>query len=871
MQNNFTSLNGSIHSLFNQRFSFKHLAALVASVLVILCAVWLPYALFWQLDGLLSLQQAQILGSCMFYGGIASFVAIAVVTRFRLSKDWSLKRNVGLFSILLLTTLVFSSLLSAPVVAALTPLPSDTGPNNSSAFKFSVPFTEYQWVVAQFRDGTYYAINGSDWNIMTIVEPWQPVAPWAALASNLTALENQVLSSTTSGKILLNEVNHNYSLTVPANVTVVESKNGLVRQFINSANSQGSPYTISVDTVQTGYYLAQDSANRYINEWSSTDAETIISSAIAIGKTVVVSQGNYGNAIIVLPDGINFIIQKDATGITAYPNQTIFTSNITVSNENTDTTINYGADGTVSVSPQYKYSSSVTDWAANQKVAVVESYLQMVRTYQNSMFLFYRAGATDETTAGVVSMRNSTDDGATWGSPRVIYSQTGMDCITGGAGGLTPSGAIEVFFFVFTVPHGLNATMGYIRSEDNGETWSDFNQVLSSAPYSYSYIPYGKFINVPGKGIMQPIYYANYSNGRYGIGAIWSTDDGLTWSDMQTVYPIGDTKYDEWSAVYLGQGKILGVIRSENTSAPLFQVQSDDYGETWSTPTATNIRGNGDSQQASPTLISDGTLVKLYFGGRGNPNFVGTTITYSILSSISEVWSNPLNWASPVVEFRDSSPSYPAACILPDGRVALATANSTNIATGSQIVSRIQAPLGSVQPSRVLVDRQVIASNLDNQYGGIHTCNFTNLDRDFSNQYTLSGMIMNRNTNVNSHVYIYFNDDFNKTNYSSIILNVTGTEVSTTERRTEPVFTYTNKNTETTFELQIFYSENKGLITYTCTSTYTDTSCVPYMMSVSGSYLPVVTDFNSITLVSEATSGFGLNSFFTLESIFPMI
>lgn len=275
MQNNFTSLNGSIHSLFNQRFSFKHLAALVASVLVILCAVWLPYALFWQLDGLLSLQQAQILGSCMFYGGIASFIVVAVVTRFRLSRDWSLKRNVGLFSVLLLTTLVFSSLLSAPVVAALTPLPSDTGPNNSSAFKFSVPFTEYQWVVAQFRDGTYYAVNGSDWNIMTIVEPWQPVAPWAALAENKTALVEQVLSVTDPGKVLLNELSFDYALTVPENVTVVESLNGLTRSFINEANSQGSPITISVDTVQPDYYLAQDSADRYINSWSSTDASTI--------------------------------------------------------------------------------------------------------------------------------------------------------------------------------------------------------------------------------------------------------------------------------------------------------------------------------------------------------------------------------------------------------------------------------------------------------------------------------------------------------------------------------------------------------------------------------------------------------------------
>lgn len=201
-------------------------------------------------------------------------------------------------------------MLVTPVASALTPLPSDRGPGNSSAYKFSVPFTEYQWIIAQFRDGTYYAINGSDWNIMTIAEPWQPVAPWAALASNLTALEEQVLASTTSGKILLNEVAYNYNLTIPANVTVIESYNGLTRQFINSANTQGSPYTISVDTVQDGYHLAQDSAGRFLDEWSSTDWATVMAGAIGTG----------GNTIELT--GVNF--QKtDHPAIKIYDNTTI--------------------------------------------------------------------------------------------------------------------------------------------------------------------------------------------------------------------------------------------------------------------------------------------------------------------------------------------------------------------------------------------------------------------------------------------------------------------------------------------------------------------------------------------------------------------
>jgi hypothetical protein len=313
MQNNFTSLNGSIHSLFNQSFSFKHLAVLVTSILVVLCAVWLPYALFWQLDGLLSLQQAQLLGSSMFYGGIASFVAIAVVTRFKLSKDWSLKRNVGVFSVLLLVTLVFSSLLSAPVVAALTPLPSDSGPNGSSAYKFSIPFTPYEWFIGEFRDGSYYAVNGSDWNIMTIVEPWQPVAPWAALSTNLTALTEQVLSVTPNGTVFLKQVAFDLALmnSIGENVAVVENVNGLARTFINPLDKAGSPYTVSVVGAD---YFGADKENQIC--YTNTVPNTLLNAVVALGGDIIICNGAYTGTVLTVPATANIKAEASVTGIT---------------------------------------------------------------------------------------------------------------------------------------------------------------------------------------------------------------------------------------------------------------------------------------------------------------------------------------------------------------------------------------------------------------------------------------------------------------------------------------------------------------------------------------------------------------------------
>ncbi len=261
-------------SLFTKQLSLKRISVLVAGILSVLLAGILPFSLY--LSNALTFEGARYFGSFMFYSGIATCLYIGLTTRFRV--DWKLRKQAIMFGALMFCVLSVFAAVEAPAVNALTPLPSDNGPNGSKAYKFSVPFTEYQWVVAQFRDGTYYAINGSDWNILTIVEPWQPVAPWAALATNKTALIQQVQSVTTAGKILLNELSYPYALTVAANVTVVESLNGLTREFINSANSQGSPYTISTDTVNSGYYMAQDRAGRFLDEFTSSNCSYVVQS-----------------------------------------------------------------------------------------------------------------------------------------------------------------------------------------------------------------------------------------------------------------------------------------------------------------------------------------------------------------------------------------------------------------------------------------------------------------------------------------------------------------------------------------------------------------------------------------------------------------
>lgn len=111
------------------------------------------------------------------------------------------------------------------------------------------------------------------------------------------AVVTAVLANLSAGIVWLQDLAFNYTLTIPENVTVVECLNGLTREFINSANSQGSPYTISIDTVNPTYILVQDNHQRFINNWLSTDAYTVFhhcsTALLTIGGRIQINTGTY--------------------------------------------------------------------------------------------------------------------------------------------------------------------------------------------------------------------------------------------------------------------------------------------------------------------------------------------------------------------------------------------------------------------------------------------------------------------------------------------------------------------------------------------------------------------------------------------------
>jgi hypothetical protein len=109
------------------------------------------------------------------------------------------------------------------------------------------------------------------------------------------------------GSVFLCEVAWDSSLSIPEGVMVIEQLDGEQKRFINSADSQGSPYTISV-TDETNYH-AQDRANNYVNDWESINASLISQSVFDS------LDSNYGGLVTYLRGRYNFDVEVDVSGI----------------------------------------------------------------------------------------------------------------------------------------------------------------------------------------------------------------------------------------------------------------------------------------------------------------------------------------------------------------------------------------------------------------------------------------------------------------------------------------------------------------------------------------------------------------------------
>lgn len=209
--------------------------------------------------------------------------------------------------------------------------------------------------------------------------------------------------------------------------------------------------------------------------------------------------------------------------------------------------------------------------------------------------------------ARAVFARTSTDGGQTWSAETVVADTPGYGEVEVGKG-LDADGAMLL----------------WVRRIGKGEWHHDLYRSTDGVTFTRVVTPklevrpmqITDVFAVPTVGLMALWFAGDYGDKPTNAwGTLTSGDNGATW--VQTPIESGLTKA-EWptepAAVYLGDGKILAIGRTE-VGPTQFQLTSTDFGKTWKR-SPTNI---GDITASTPSLIRDPKtgLVSNYYYHRG--------------------------------------------------------------------------------------------------------------------------------------------------------------------------------------------------------------------------------------------------------------
>ncbi|HVL88739.1 MAG TPA: sialidase family protein [Actinomycetota bacterium] len=218
------------------------------------------------------------------------------------------------------------------------------------------------------------------------------------------------------------------------------------------------------------------------------------------------------------------------------------------------------------------------------------------------------------------------------------------------AGGVTSTGTIVAFFARYDSHTGIWHDMGFIRSTDDGQSWSDYKTVPVGADRWYS--PYGKLVELPGGRLMQLLYGNDgYS---YRVRAIFSDDDGETWGNEVTIDRQSFERPTEADAILVDgttndNARLIVVSRTEPGPNPqagggLYQYVSANGGRTWKRMGFMNVGDTPSDISPWLTNLSDGRIALVWAARRT------MTIEVSIADG-ARVFRNRNGWGKPYTLF----------------------------------------------------------------------------------------------------------------------------------------------------------------------------------------------------------------------------
>ena len=192
-----------------------------------------------------------------------------------------------------------------------------------------------------------------------------------------------------------------------------------------------------------------------------------------------------------------------------------------------------------------------------------------------------------------VYARTSRDGGKTWTPETVVGNAPGYGEVAVGKG-LDSSGAM----FLWVRRIGKGEWQHDLYRTTDGVTFN----LVTTPKLTVKPMQITDIFAVPTVGLMALWFAGDYGDKPTNSwGTMTSNDNGATWS--QITVESGFTKPDwptEPAAVYLGEGKILAIARTE-TGPTQWQIVSTDSGATWKR-SPTNI---GDIMGSTPSLILD--------------------------------------------------------------------------------------------------------------------------------------------------------------------------------------------------------------------------------------------------------------------------
>lgn len=230
--------------------------------------------------------------------------------------------------------------------------------------------------------------------------------------------------------------------------------------------------------------------------------------------------------------------------------------------------------------------------------------------------------------------RTSSDRGRTWTPETIVADTPGFGEVPVGKG-LDADGAM--LLWVRRV--GKEWLQDLYRTTDGVNFKLVTTPKLSPVPVQITDV-----FTVPKVGLMCLWFAGGYAEGNdHSWGTLTSTDNGQTWT--QTTVESGLSKAQwptEPSAVYLGDGKILGIGRCEawgggTTARAQHQLTSTDSGATWKRA-QTNI---GEVMGSTPSLVLDAKtgLVSNYYYQRGKGGILRRRV-----ADAAAIFDRPLEW-----------------------------------------------------------------------------------------------------------------------------------------------------------------------------------------------------------------------------------